>query len=186
MDSKNFNLNSDNEFYSNPKKIQFLKDIVKDAYIQYIKLNSFCVFKSIDEIYYLIYTTKYISIIFYNLINNKKISEIKYAHPKFITSFRHYFDDINKRDLIISISLENHLIKLWNVKNLECLLIINKINEGGVLLSACFLNDNKNIFIITSNQKVHNVGPIKFYDLKGNIVKKLDDYKINTYYIDTY
>ena len=30
------------------------------------------------------------------------------------------------------------------------------------------------------------MGPIKIYDLEGNIIKKLDNYRINTYFIDIY
>ena len=72
MGSKNYNKNQDDKYInyekndSNPINIKYLNDIAKDAYIQYVKLNSFCVFKSVDDINYIINTTKKKSIIFYN------------------------------------------------------------------------------------------------------------------------
>ena len=95
------NLNSD----LNPKNIKYVKNIINDSFAFDI-LENFSVFKSIDNILYLIYTNLNKSIISYNLINNKKINEIKNAHNEFITSFRHYLDIINKRDLIINIRNE--------------------------------------------------------------------------------
>ena len=127
----------------NPKNIQFLKDLTKDSYSDYTLDNTFCVFNSIDDILYLTYATKNKSIIFYDLINEQKINEIKQAHKMLITNFRHYFDEINQIDLIITISSDDNTIKLWKVFNMECLANIQNINENGKLYSACFLS-NKN------------------------------------------
>jgi len=46
--------------------------------------------------------------------------EIK-MHKQYITNLRHYLNNINKRDLIISISAQSNNIKLWNLNNYECL-----------------------------------------------------------------
>ena len=81
----------------------------------------------------------------------QKITEIKNAHNNVTTNFRHYLDVINKRDLILSISAYENNIKLWNINNFECLLNLQNINKGGCLYSACFLNDNNQNYIITSN-----------------------------------
>jgi len=52
-----------------------LKNITKDSYIPYYKgVNSFCLFKSIDKILYLIYASKACSIISFDLINDKRIN----------------------------------------------------------------------------------------------------------------
>ena len=93
-------------------------------------------------IFYIIYTNENRSIISYDLINNKKINEIKNAHSELITNLRHYSDKINKRDLIISISSKNNNIKLWNINTFECLLNLENINNNGLLFSACFFNNN--------------------------------------------
>ena len=155
-----------------PNKIVFLNDLANYAYAKYTKFNTFCTFKSIDDIFYLVYSTRNKSIIFYNLINDKKINEIKNAHGEYITNFRYYLDISNKRNLITSISLEDNNIKLWNINNLECLLNIEHANEDGGLLSACFLNDNNNIYIVTSNENYQDVEPVKIFDLNGNLIKK--------------
>ena len=53
------------ENYENPIDIQFLNNIVNDSDTKYILENTFSVFKSIDNLLYLIYTNKNKSIITY-------------------------------------------------------------------------------------------------------------------------
>ena len=139
-------MNNYKKYNQNWNEINRCICIAKDSFAKYIKGNTFCVFKSIYDIFYLIYRTKNNSIIFYNLIDNKKINEIKNAHKQDITNFRHNLDNYSKRDLILSLSLIDNNIKLWNVNNYECLLNIEKVNKEGGLLSACFLNYNKQIY----------------------------------------
>ena len=98
-------------------KLQLIKSIVNAPYIQYVKVNSFCSFKSINNILYLIYSTSNISIIFYDLMNDQNINQIKKAHKKFITNIRHYLDNYHERDLVITVSLDDNNIKLWNAND---------------------------------------------------------------------
>ena len=107
------------------KKIKLLKNLTKDSFCSYFGINSFTVFKSINDILYLIYSNRQKSIIFYDLINNTKILEIKNAHNDNVNNFIYYNDIINKRDLILTVSKNN--IKIWNVNNVECLLDIKNI-----------------------------------------------------------
>ena len=60
-------------------------------------------------------------------------------------------NNINKNDFIISISAQDNNIKLWNLNNCECLLNIQNIRKDRFLYSACLLNDNNQIYILTSN-----------------------------------
>ena len=39
----------------------------------------------------------------YDLNNQRKINETKNIHDAYITNFRHYLDEINKRDLVLSL-----------------------------------------------------------------------------------
>ena len=127
-----------------PEKIKINNYLSIDSYTKFSLDNTFTVFKSIDEIFYLIYSNLRKSILSYNLIDNKKIIEIKNAHNNYITNFRPYLDEICKRDLMMSISGEDNNIKLWNIQRWECLVNIENINLDGDLDSACFLrNDNK-------------------------------------------
>ena len=175
-----------------PKKevenIQYISDLTKESYSYFYLDNTFTVFNSIDNIIdnilYLIYGTINKSIISCNLLENKKVIEIKNAHKELITNFRYYLDKKNKRDLVISLSYDNN-IKLWNINNWECLSDIEEINKNGYLLSACFLHDNNNYYIITSNYS-DNSELLKVFDLNGNKVKELKNSGDDASFIDTY
>ena len=181
------NNNNNNFFYSNPEDLQFVRDLVKDSPTYNCFDNKFCLFKSINDILILIYINENNSIIFFNLIDDKKVNEIKNAHSKFITSLRHYLDKTNKRDLIISISTDDNNIKLWNVNSYECLYEFKNVNEKGKLYSACFLYDNDQIYIITSHAMWGDEFEfIKVFDLNGNKIKDIEDSKEYTAFIDTY
>ena len=168
---------------------QFLNDLTKYSFARIYLDNTFIVFNSINNILFLIYSTKNKSIISYNLINKKIINEIKNAHEYDITNLRYYLDNNNKRDLILSISYFDNNIKLWNINSYECLINIKKINKYGYLYSACFLNNNNQIYIISSNGDWINTIDfelIKVYDLKGNIIKKINNSKDNAWSIYNY
>ena len=172
------------ESIKEPKNINFLKNITKDSYC-YIGLdNTFIVFKSINNIYYLTYTDKNKAIISYNLIGGKKINEIKNAHEYYIISLRYYSDTANKRDLILSMSCFDNNIKLWNIHNYECLFSITNYNNGCDPLS-CFLNDNNELYIISINNTTNY--KMDIMNLKGELIKEIkDNYNNRTYIIDTY
>ena len=128
---------------NDPKKIEVSKNITKEAYAYTDLVNSFSVFKSLDEILYLIYATKEKSIICYDLEGQKTIKEIKNKHNEFITNLIHYLDNINKRDLVMSISLIDSNINIWNAGNWELVINIPNAYESGYLYSGCFLKDKK-------------------------------------------
>ena len=185
--NENKNKNGDN---LNPKELKFSKDITKDSYSDYVLDNTFCIFKSIyNDILYIIYSNKKISIISYNLIDNKKNLEIRNAHNKLITNFRHYLDKNNERDLIISISADDNNIKLWIFNDFECILNIKNIYENGKLYSGCFLNDDNKNYIIASQSRKYlgNISElIKVFDFNGNKIKEINNSGDRTYFIDTF
>ena len=179
-----------NTLKDNAENLLFLKDLVIDSYSNNWLINKFIVFKSLNNILYLIYSNNNKSIISYNIIDNKKINEIKNAHKDQISSFRYYLDNINKRDLIISLSSNLHYsnIKLWDINNLELILNIEKLTNYGFLKSACFLNDNNGVYIVACFvvYNKYNPEPIKVYDFKGNKTKEINDSEKSAYYIDNY
>ena len=186
MGAKNFVTKNkkDNEKYKSDKiNLTFLKNIVNDSFARFAKMNSFSIFNSINDILYLVYSTEKKSIVFYNMINNQKIAEIKTSHKFGITNFTYYLDNFNKRDLIISISGEDNNLKLWNVNNLDCLLNIENETNNLKLYSACLLNDNNQIYIVIGNL---NNEPSEIFDLNGNIVKKINNFNDSVFFIDTY
>ena len=64
-------------------------DITSDAYTCYFN-NTFLVFKTINDLHYLVYISKAKSIICSDLYKLKKIAEIKEIENENITTFRHY------------------------------------------------------------------------------------------------
>ena len=178
--------NSISNINLSPKDIQYKNDLTKDSFSEYDYDNIFTVFKSLNNISYLIYTNKNKSIIYNDIDENKIIKEIKNAHNKYITNFKHYLDQVNERDLIMSISSEDNNIKLWNL-DCECLINIENINKMGYLISASFLNINNNIHIISSNCNwITNPESIKVFDLKGKKIKEISNYIDNILFIDDY
>ena len=165
--------------------IKLLNDLTKDSYSDYILDNTFTLFKSIDDIIYLIYSNINKSIISYDILKYKKTMEIKNAHKRDITNFRHFLDKVNKRDLMISISLSDNNLKLWNISNFECLINLENINKSGRLFSACLISENNAIYIITSCAYGNNES-IKIFNMESNKIKELNDSTENIYYIDTY
>ena len=171
----------DIEFNSNKINYEFITDIATDSYSYGID-NTMVTFKSIDDILYFIYSKK-ISIISYDLINNKKINEIKDDKNSCITNLKHYFHQDKRQDLVISTSINNNL-KLWKINNWECLLNIKRVNLNGDLRSACFLSLNNQIYILTSN--IFGSEPIKVFNLKGKKIREIPNSKDGVNYIDIY
>lgn len=75
------------------------------------------------------------------------------------------------------------------------MITLENVNKKNNLYSACFLSDNDNIFILSSNNlqviygdKTKNdiLDPIKVFDLKGNIVKEINNSREDTLFIDIY
>ena len=159
-----------------------------DSYSEHYSVNKFSVFKSYNNIFYLVYSTKNKSIIFHDLINNKKISDIKNAHSNNISYLLHFFDEINKKEYILSCSYEDNNLKLWDLNNLENLLCLININSQGGLRSASILKDTGQNYIITSNcQYLDEISdPLKVYDFKGNKVKEIEDSNETTFFIDSF
>ena len=198
-----------NKYYSNKLKqsdnltnninIHFVKNIINDVYNYYFDenyhYNNFIIFNSISSnILYIVYS-KGNSICFFNLKDNRLLLQIKKAHEKAITIFRYYYDKINKRDLILSLSLDG-LIKLWNINNFECINTIDIIETKYkmnlfytyICYSLCFLIENNNIYIVTAIKKGLNNIALKVIDLNGKIIKEIKNSEVEGiyYYIDSF
>ena len=178
-------LNKNNIKYD-PKLINTSKVLITNSFSDWVFENTFIIFKSFNEFLILTYATEQKSIIFYNLKHFQIISEIKEAHKEYITNFAHCYDKNLKMDLIMSVSKSDNNIKIWNLTNNNCILNLTKINKDGILNSACFLNYEKNNYIITSNRNWVDPEPLKIYNLKGEKIKQISCSKRNTFFIDTY
>ena len=171
-----------------PKTLHFKKDlIINDAYSS-LADNTSLIIKTLDDLFLIIYPTKDRTLICYDIINNKKVNEVRNAHDNPITGLRYYPDAYNKMNLMLTLSSNYNHIKIWNLGNFQCLLDFEKINESGWINSACFLNDNNQIYFLSSNAIGFSKrpAPIRVYDLKGKLIKEIEDSNINTYFIDYY
>ena len=178
---------SEKDEHDNPENIQLLSNITNNSFSSINIDNTFTVFKSINNILYLIYSTINKSIICYDLNDQKIIKEIKNNHKEYITNFRHYLDEKNNRDLIISISQIDNNIRLWDINNWGCILNIPNVNKTGILYSACLFSDINDNYIISSNFNWDdNCENIKIFDLNGNINKEIINSNEKTFFIDTY
>lgn len=170
--------------------LQFITNLVKDSYVHFNSYNdTFDIFRSKYNIFYVIYINEKKSIISYNLNDNKKINEIKKAHNDNIINLKHYSDHTHSRDLILSISTDDN-IKIWDINNIECLVNIN--NSGGenkgYLPYACLFYDNGQNYILSCNYKFtfKSNESISVLDFGGKIIKKINDSKDNSFFIDFY
>ena len=181
----NDNLQNDSNIHPNDIKTSI--DIIKDNISYDYFNNSILVFKSINHILYLIYSTESKSIISFDLAHNRKINEIKNAHNSDISNFKHIKDIYNKRDLLMSISCFDNNIKIWDILNFECIFNIKNIYLEGHLSSSYYLNDKNQYYIIVSNtNSAHLNYPIVVFDLRGKKIKEINNSCDKAYFIDSF
>jgi len=106
-----------------------------------------------------------------------------------ISIVKYIFDKKNKRDLILSLSESEKKIKVWNLRNMECLINLKNISESTDLyyyIHICFLYDNNKNYIITAGCNYCGIkDTIKLFDLEGNKINEIEN-KEQTYYIESY
>jgi len=168
-----------------PPKMNFCKNITNKATWRFWGDNNFITFDTIFEEKFLVYGTKNYTIHFYDLKAENVTKRIKKAHDCEITNFRHIFDKNYIRDLLLTISDQIKNIKIWDVKNTDCLVNIRKAYLEGFLFSACVLIDqlNKMNYIISVN---YDKEFLNIYDFEGRIVKKIDGSQDKSYIVDTF
>ena len=203
LSSKDLNNTSDDDskFSSNPETIKFYKDIKLISSDYHEKSNKeysntldyeIIIFNSVYDILYLICSggEDNNSIISYNLIDEKKMIELKDVHSKMIINFRHYFDKLNARDLVMSLSVNCQLI-IIDVNNWEIIFDLNNIKVNSVC-SSCFLNNFNLINIVICYGNWDRIfgsnsfnGFIKIYNLKAKELKSIKNSHI-AYTIDSF
>ena len=198
INEQNYQLQIREEIRKNEKKLEKIKSLdfefvnnLSKSDTSFRVDNTFTAFNSIIGYPILVYAykieDKYNSIATYNIADCKNMCLIKNAHNENITNFRHFFDSNNKRDLLLSISATNNNVKMWDINNLQYLLTINNINRHGFVKSACILNYNNDIFVVTSNYSHSGVPePLRIYNLEGYKIKEINYKNNQTFFIDTY
>ena len=167
-----------------PQNLKLKLNISDYPYASSTLDNSFSLFKSINNIFYLIFYSINNTIVSYNLESLQIISEIRSEN---ISNFRHFLDKLNKRDLLLSISFRNNNLFIFDILNFECILKISKVNNIGWLYSACIFTENNQNYIITNNYSLEsNPDALKIFDFNGNKIKEMKNSDENSYFIDTY
>ena len=177
---------NNNLFTTNPYNIHYLTELTDDSYCHWGVDNTFTTFTTLNNTSYLVYATEQYSIHFYNLNQQKLEKEIQNAHSEEqITNFRHFVDEIKKRDILMSIAANINNVRLWDIKNWELLTNITNIYKTGYLYSASFLIDDNKNYIVTCNssQKSESIKVFDFYGVKN---KEISNSNEDTYFIDTY
>ena len=185
LNISNLNLIEENILvkHKNVTDINFSNNIIENDCSGISFNNSFDIYESEDKETNIVYSNKN-KIIIFNLDKNTIEKEIEDSHKTNIFGFKTYFDKKNNKKLIMSMSFDNN-IRIWNIENWKCIQNIENINENGLLYSACFLNDNNNLYIITSNIE-NKFGFIKLFDMEGNKIKEIKDSKNYIYYLETF
>ena len=192
LKNKNNNIEKKNEINdinkSVPKDLKFSRNIAIDSFSEWGIDNVFAAFISVDKIPFIVYTLEDRALIIFNIEERKVVNSIKNAHNNFITNIHHLYDEIENRDIILSVSSKDNVIKLWNFRNLKLLFKSKSINKKGYLLSACFLKYDGKYCIATSNGGLDPIDyePIKIYDFKGKKILEIDYSNHNTNFITTY
>ena len=190
MNNRKININNENKnnYKISPNSKLNYFDIIEDSYCPTDVENTFTIFNTINNMIYLVYTTKSNSINFYNLLEEKKEKKINVAHSSNIINLRYFYNSNINKEILMSISYKNRNLKLWDINNLECLLNLEKIYSKGFIYSACFLQDNNNYCIAVSSriagEKTADI--IKVYDFNGKIIKDINNSKDNVFIIDSY
>ena len=175
-----------------PDLINFPKNLTYDAFTYYNYTNTFLIFNSINNNkLFLVFTTQEKNVKIYDIIDKKLVLEIRNSTEdnKQITNFRHFYDEYNKRDLIMFIIDIKNCIKIWDAYNWECILELKNIYKEGNIYSSLILNDNikNDLYIITSNCTLFKDSqPLKIYDLKGNFIKDIPDSNSKTFFLDIF
>ena len=183
---KNKEIMNNNHFKSNPYNIRFFTELTDDSYSHWGIDNTFTTFTTLNNISYLVYATEEYSIHFYNLNEQKLVKEIQNAHSEEqVTNFRHFVDEIKKRDILMSIAADSRNVRLWDIKNWELLTNITNIYKTGYIYSASFLTEDNKNYIVTCNSSQKSE-TIKVFDFYGVQTKEICNSNEDTYFIDTY
>jgi len=180
------------EYFQKKKKKNisnfYLKsNLVKNSYAFRQLTHTFTTFKSINDILFLIYSTENNSLVCINLDKFKIITIIKRAYKNHCYSLRHYLDTINKRDILISL-FDINVIKLWDIKNFECIICLKHIYTNEKMFSVYLLGENNMNYIITSNygRDKNNTEPVKVYDTNGKFIKLINESNERTLILYTF
>ena len=180
MKELNDNVNLINNFKSiNINKMKVINSLSNK--INLISIKSVAVYKisknDYEELYELAYPENKdgYNIIIYNLLLNKKISQMKNSHSGDIHTLKHYYEPLSKRHILLTSSFDKS-VKLWNrtTNQISCILHLQNCFDGDNNSPFCLMFNNEDYYIFggafTKKKNIWNksgdlIGPIE----KSNI-----------------
>lgn len=171
----------------NKNKLSFEKGI-NDAYSNSLNDNTFTVFTSLKKENLIIYGKKDKSIECFNMDKNKVIKNIPKVFRRYVSTIRHFIDQINSKDLIIVSSLWQRCLKVFNITD-DWNCIINKDNahsQGKMISTMMYYNSflKENFFVTSWNKKEEF---IEIWNMDGTLKENIEDSnKEGTFFIDTF
>ena len=151
---------------------KFAKNISSDLFNVNFYNNRACIFTSYqdDNIYVAYGIVLSLNLECYDVINDKKFIIIKKLHKDSFDSCRYFYDDIQKKDLIITSSLDSH-VKVVNFKKdkSEIILDLNfESTKDAIINTAYFYQE----FIMVPFSKERTV---KFYTMSSDFIGELEE-----------
>ena len=178
--NNSYNLDNRKKTNENTFNLKYLFKITFDSDFNDLDIDLYEIFKSINDITYIVYLNYKQSLVCYDLYHGKYICEIKVKYNERILNIKHLLDTNCKRDLLITNGYS--IIRVWDIYNMEC---IFKLNELRTIKASNFLVIDKNIYIMYSYKDF--LYEIKIIDLDGHEIKKINDSeKRPIYYIGSY
>ena len=171
MKTINNKLNELEDEKINPADFQFVKNISSELFNINVYNNRACIFSSYhdDNIYIAYGVVLSLNLECYDILNNKKFIIIKQLHKDSFDSCRYFLDDIQKRDLIITSSLDSH-VKLVNFKKEKSEIILDlnfESTKGEIINTTCFF---KEYIIVPFSRE----GKVKFYSMNSDYIGELE------------
>lgn len=147
-----------------PCNFKFHSTITSDLFIDNYYNNRACIFNySRDKKIYVAYGVQSLDLECYNVNMNKKFIIKKLLHKQPFNSCRYFYDDLKKKDLIITSSLDQHVKLIEFLKeNSEIILDLNfELNGKKIINTAYYLEQ----YIIVPFSNINN-GKVDFYQIK--------------------
>ena len=154
-----------------PINFEFKKTISTDLFKKNFYNNRACIFISCkDQKVYIAYGESSLNLEGYDVSENEKFTIYEELHEDFFDSLRHFYDEINDRDLLITASLDSHVKVIeFNLEESEIIIDLDfEFRNKVIINTAYFLNDM--IIVPFSND-----GTVKIYNMNEKCISNIQN-----------
>ena len=160
-----------------PDNLEIITTITDSLFTKNYYNNRACIFLSVqDDKIYVAYGIKSVTfnLEFYDYESDEKYTAIKSIHKNNFDSIRYYKDNVDKRDLLITASLDSH-VKVVRFKrgDMKVILDLNfeDLEQRPIINTALIMHETV-LVPFSSSLK----GTVKFYSLKeGEFIRKTEE-----------